>query len=366
MKNWTVWLLVWACIACAVVSANPRWPTISGDVSATECADGLRLAQTIFNSDAQRLYAPPIAMDGLESELVLQPTLLDTSGGHVLEENPDVFDQLPIEGGTHSLYWAKTVQDHVRLVVQESSAGWRGDIYALYTLPAELDKEDFLAKLADASTQPPALISNAWRPPLVFSTKSTGRMWFIDVGQPYVMLSSWKVYHLSAGPSQPVCTIQFRPPTEELVGLLPDTVVSFSQLVDQTIGTGVSEGPLQPTLNLRVNVRHVWGNVALRPWAVSAADVYNSREQVETGLQIWSRSNRSRLRLYKKILAAYPVALHALSDYYVESFSLSQEKAQALAEYVLDIALRANYTFPIRSNDPPDQRVDINPWKHPD
>jgi hypothetical protein len=133
---------VLAFIACAGASAEAPWPKVSGDASAPECSDALRLARTMFNSESAGLYAPPTGVDQLASDLVLQPKGLDISGGHALQEDPKVFDQLPYEGGIRSIYWAKIAQDHVRLSVQESSVGWRGDMYALYLLPADVGSKN--------------------------------------------------------------------------------------------------------------------------------------------------------------------------------------------------------------------------------
>jgi hypothetical protein len=358
--------LVWTVIGCADASADSPWPIASGDASAPECTDALRLARTMFDSGSARLYAPPLGLDKLASELVLQPTELDISGGYALQEDPKVFDQLPYEGGVRSIYWAKSVQAHARLAVQESSVGWRGDMYTLYLLPADMEPADFLAKIENPSTRPTAMISDEWRPPLVFSLKATRRLWFIDVGEPYTVLSSWQVYRVTAGPHDPVCTIQFRPTTPETVRLLPEAVATFAELIDETIGPGNNEGTLQPTARLRGAVQYVWGNVAPRPWAVSEADVYNSREEVDAGLEVWSKGGRSYRRVYKEILAAYPVALEALRQYYVSTFSLSEDKAQALATYVLDIALRANYAFTNGQDYFRYQGVNNNPWKQYD
>jgi hypothetical protein len=142
----------------------------------------------------------------------------------------------------------------------------------------------------------------------------------------------------------------------------------LAELIDETIGPGNNEGTLQPTARLRGAVQYVWGNVALRPWAVSEADVYNSREEVDAGLEAWSKgdSGPSYRRVYKEILAAYPVALEALRQYYGSTFSLSNEKAQALATYVLDIALRANYSFTNGQDYFRYQGVNNNPWKQHD
>jgi hypothetical protein len=356
-----------AVTACPIVLADARWPTISGDASAQECADALRLARAMFNSDAQRLYAPPTDLDELTSELVLRPEALDISGGHALQEDPAAFDQFPAgERPGGSIYWAKTTQDRVRIALRESPMGWQGDMYSLYVLPAEMEKDAFLAEISDPSPQPRSteLISNAWRPPLVFQIKSSRRMWLIDVGEPYVALGPWQVYRASSGPPDPVCAIQFRPTAiTDVLSLLPEPVAFFAHLLDQTIGPGLDEGTSQPTARLRISVQHVWANVAQRPWAVSEADVYNSREEVDAGMKTWSLGGRSRLRVYKDILAAYPVALHSLCAYYERTFSLSKDKAQSLAKYVLDIALRANYSFPNGGDYFRYNGVNNNPWK---
>jgi hypothetical protein len=356
-----------AATACPIALADASWPAISGDVSTQECADALKLARAMFNSDSRRLYAPPIGLDGLTSELALRPHSLDISGGHALQEDPAAFEQFPQRRDpTRSIYWERTAQDHVRIAVWESPMGWQGDVYSVYVLPAEMDKDEFLAKFSDppSQTRPSELISGGWRPPLVFQIKSSGRMWFIDVGQPYTALGPWQVYRASSGPLDPVCTIQFRPAAiRDVLSLLPEPVASFAQLVDQTIGPGLDEGTMQYTARLRINVQHVWANVAQRPWAVSEADVYNSRQEVDAGLKTWSRGGHSHLRVYRQILAAYPIALHSLCAYYERTFSLSKDKAQPLAEYVLDIALRANYIFSNGGKYFRYENVNNNPWK---
>ncbi len=122
----------------------------------------------------------------------------------------------------------------------------------------------------------------------------------------------------------------------------------------------------RPASNRLADSQYVWGNVALRPWAVSEADVYNSQEEVDAGLEAWSKGGRSYRRIYKEILAAYPAALQALHQYYGSTFSLSDDKAQALATYVLDIALRANYSFTNGGDYFRYQVVNNNPWKQHD
>ena len=349
-----------------IVLADAKGPTLSGNASAQECVDAFRLARTMFDSASTRLYAPLKGIDGLASELVLGASALDISGGDELEADSAAFDKLPQpEFQTRSVYWQRTAQDGVRIAVHERPVGWRGDMYSLYILPSGLDKNAFLAEVGDESAPPKhtALISDSWRPPLVFQTKSNHSVWFIDVGPPYVALGSWNVYRPDSGHLEPVCTIQFRSPGPDVLSALPEPVASLARLVDETLGPGLNEGTLQPTARLRVDALHVWANVAQRPWAVSEADVYNSREEVDAGLKAWSSGGDSYLHAYKEIVAAYPIALRALSAYYEKTFSLRTEKAQRLAEYVLDIALRANYTFSNGGDYFRYDNVNNNPWK---
>jgi hypothetical protein len=239
-------------------------------------------------------------------------------------------------------------------------------MYSLYILPSELGKDAFLGAIDDRSAslpRHPALISGSWQPPLVFQTKSNRKIWFIYVGEPYVALAPWKVYRPAPGNLEPLCTIDFRPSNMDVLSVLPESVASFARLLDQTIGPGIDEGTLHPTARIRVDVQHVWAHVAQRPWAVSEADVYNSREEVDAGLKEWSREGDSYLRVYNEILAAYPVAVRALSAYYEKTFSLKTDKARQLAEYVLDIAVRANYVFSNGGDYFRYDNVNNNPWK---
>jgi len=358
-------LVVLAVTACPIARGDIGWPAVSGDGSGQECADALRLARKMFNSNLPRLYAPPIGAEELTSTLVLRLRSLNVYAKQELEEDPAAMEQFPQKENTGTIYWQRTAQDGVRIAVLHSFTGWRGDGYSLYILRAGVSKEEFAAKIGDPS--PPnqySLALSGGRPPLIFQIGSSRKMWFIDVGDENTALGPWRVYRASWEDIDPICTLQFRPKApKDVLSLLPPPVASFAKLIDETIGPGLDEGTLQSTARLRINVQHVWANVAQRPWAVSEADVYNSREEVDAGLKKWSLGLHAHRQAYREIVAAYPIALHSLGTYYENAFSLSKDEARSLAEYVLDIALRANYVFSSHAQYFRYDNINNNPWK---
>ncbi|HVK55048.1 MAG TPA: hypothetical protein VM532_08475 [Burkholderiales bacterium] len=160
------------------------------------------------------------------------------------------------------------------------------------------------------------------------------------------------------------CVITFQEQETKADTLLLQPVRRLARLLDETMGPGNDEGTLQQTGRRRVQVQHVWSNAAIRPWALSEkADTYNSRQEVDVGLETWARSGPSFLKVYKKIQTNYPIAKQSLSTYYKKRFLLPKEKAQNLAEWVLDIALRSHYVFPNGRDSFRYNNVNTNPWK---
>ena len=83
------------------------------------------------------------------------------------------------------MYWAREARKgERRIVVAEDPVGWRGDMYSLYLLDRSVEQPNFLNDLNISRTDA-AIISDSWRPSLVFQLSDTGGQWFIDVGQPW-------------------------------------------------------------------------------------------------------------------------------------------------------------------------------------
>jgi hypothetical protein len=155
-------------------------PFATGDVSRPECVDAMKLARTMYYSTAQRLFAPLTIPTDLHSTLVLGASELDISGGDALTSTED-FEKLPHD--RRHVYWAKETNGGLRVVVHEIIMNWQGDWYRLYLLDPAVKKEDFLNSVrsdtAESLYQP--VISETWRPPLVFKHHQLKAKWFIYV-----------------------------------------------------------------------------------------------------------------------------------------------------------------------------------------
>lgn len=130
-----------------------------------------------------------------------------------------------------------------------------------------------------------------------------------------------------------------------------------------SLGPGLNEGTLQPTAAIRNRVRHLWANAALRPWALTDRDRYNSKEEVNSGLEEWSKNGPSYRNVYRKIMITYPLAERDLAEYYKKRFHLQSSDAERLAKWVLEIAYCANYSFSNGQDYFRYDNVDNNPWE---
>lgn len=367
-KNWGMFLIAAVCILVSTAVVAAPEPKMSGDVSSSECSSAFRLAKAMFNSKAPRLYAPLVIPDKVNSELVLGATALDISGGDALKTNEDYFEKVPQlgDGAMRSVYWGKQIQRGTRIVVKEIPVGWRGDMYSLYLLDANVEQNEFLKDVQHGyrESKYSALVKDTWRSPLVFLQSSSQKLWFIVVGEPYQVLADWNVYKETAdGGFQRSCEITFHPKGKSTLALLPRTVQKFANLIDDTIGPGRDEGTLQPTARLRLHAQHVWANAALRPWALSESDTYNSTDEVKAGLLAWSQNGPSYRRVHREILRTYPLAESDIGNYYMRQFHLPKDKANRLAKWILDIAFRASYTFSNGQDYFRYDNVNTNPWE---
>lgn len=330
----------------------------ASDVTRTECVEAMKLARAMFNSSAPRLYAPLVLPEGMQSRMLLGAAELDISGGDALSSTED-FQRYP--SGNRHLYWEAQTHYPQRLVLHEVGGGWRGDRYSLYWVDAGVTPEDFLRQLSDsADAAPVAVVSDSWRPPLVLQTTPEQGKWMIDVGQPFEVLANWQVY--AAGAREATCTIAFVPAEQTPEAGLPAPLLRLVSQLDAALGEGEGEGTLQPTARIRLASRHALANVALRPWAISSTQAYNSRAQVEAGLGVWAATADANRQLFEQIQATYPEAERELADYYVSTFDLSESVARKSAAWNLDVLLRTFFVFADEQNGQKDKAATANPW----
>jgi hypothetical protein len=334
-------------LAAAAAAAASPVPRLSGAVDRTECADALKLASSMFTSRYFHLYAPLSLPDNMHSKLVLGVPDLDISGGDALVADERLFEKVPQQGphAIRSVYWETQPERQVRIVVKERPMGWRGDTYSLYLPGVTTEQADFLEDTQEGLGNAPqqrSVVQDSWRPPLVFRDGLSGKMWFLTVGEPYQELADWTVYAEKVGSFEPICRVSFTPDGTEAAARLPKQVKYLAILLDKTLGTGEGEGTSQPTAWRRVQMRHVWANVAIRPWSFDDIDA-PAREAVDDGLRAWAYGDVSAGGVYRQILRSYPKAEKALSHYYSSQFSLPRSKASKLAKNVLDAAFRSNF-----------------------
>jgi hypothetical protein len=126
---------------------------------------------------------------------------------------------------------------------------------------------------------------------------------------------------------------------------LPAEVRAFAAAADEALGPGTGEGTLQPTAAIRISVRQGWTNAALRPWAVRET-AYNSRSEVDRGLDAWSRLDSRRRALRDRIGLTVRRAEIPLASYYSARFGKDPASARRLSRTVLDTLLRSYFVFP--------------------
>jgi hypothetical protein len=356
-------------VSCGMVVARPS-PRIFGKVSTPECVDAMAIAEHMYASTSAYLYAPLQLPDQLGSTMVLGATDVDISGGDALSETTDHFENpFPdLKDRSHPhIHWGTDITTAGRIVITADAFGWRGDTYSLYVLKGDVTPEQFSADLAATNPQHrySPLLDSRWRTPLVFWSNTIERPWFIVVDEPYETTGQWEVYLADRDGFKSVCKIKFWPAQSQAAApaILPKEVSELANLLDQTLGYGPEQGTLQSTAGLRMYSRHIWRNVAYRPWALSDKETYNSREQVDDGLLQWSHTGLSYARLYARIQGAYPAAESALSKYYESRFKLSNTRAKQAARWTLDVAYRSNFVFsggsPIFM---PREDASPNPW----
>lgn len=331
-------------VAFGLASAVLAFPARSSDVRPLECEEARLLAQAMFRSDAPMLYAPLHLPPDMRSKLILGTAEEEISGGDALTAT-GAFDKLRLPTG-RSVYWLREPgKSQKRIAVAEESFGWRGDTYSLYLLDQGLDPTAFMKERAadslgaDATT----VVSDSWRPPLVFQLPGAPGQWFIDVGQPFEPLARWTVYATDAADS--ICSITFGIEPDRPERLLPAEVRTLSQLLDEALGPGSDEGTLQPTAAVRNHAAHVRANATFRPWALGDTYLANSRAEVDAGLKEWARGVRPRQSLLRKINESYKPALKSLATFYERSFGLSDADAERSSAWALDIIFRSYFVF---------------------
>jgi hypothetical protein len=180
-------------------------------------------------------------------------------------------------------------------------------------------------------------------------------------GEPYDVLGSWRVLTPEHGRAA-LCEVEFHPAFKASPSLLPAEVRRLAALFDDALGPGRDEGTLHPTAALRLGTSIEWANAAVRPWALSD-NAYNSRADVEAGLDKWAEGVPKRAAVRAAIKAHWPMAEKALQRFYSDTYGVRPEVALQMARFALDTIYRGNFTFSRSSTaNPDDLPRPANPW----
>lgn len=355
-----------ACLILVHMPAHARqavWPRLDGEHQA-ECTQALQLARRAYGSRSPNVYAPQPLPKNFPSVAVLGPDGVELSAGDAIVADPDTFDKLRIEQGyPGSTYWQNNPAHGYRLAVIETRHGWRGDNYTLVTVDAGVSAQAVSAQHEKGTLPAAALMMNetGWRPPFIYR-RQDGALWVVTVGHVAIFLANWKVYVPGQSGFRHACTIRFRPGVERAIELLPQPVRKLEAMLDRSLRreNSIEDGTLQPARRLRIEVEHAWANAAMRPWAYLSA--YNTRAEVERGLQQWAMYSRANSRNLKLIRRHYAPAQLALANYYRTRFGIAAGAAQRQARYILDRMLRSHYYFHNPERLGSDDERDRNPW----
>ena len=304
------------------------------------------MAKAAFRSDRPSLLWPVAKPIRRTTTVILSQATEDISGGGGINAADD-FDVESGGQGKPTVFWRRGKQRASHLAVIDTPFNWQGDWYALYLLSPDATANGLLKRVtADVSDKPltPMLGDNRWAIPLVLTDQKTGQDWLIDRGEPYETLADWKVYEPVGLRLKALCRVSFGLPKEGGLSLLPRAVSRFAAVADEALGPGSNEGTLHPTAGLRLAVKQDWAAAALRPWALTGTP-YNTRAEINRGLERWASGNRKRLAILSQIKKNEIAAEGSLTTYYIAHFGKAPVEARRLSRYVLDHNFRDYFTF---------------------
>jgi uncharacterized protein len=314
----------------------------------SECSETLQFARINFQSTRDNFSKFPQIQEDFSSELVLYAAGDNISSEDEIIADPNTFRKIQYKrfnDNQGNIYWQINENNGHRLVITEHPMGWRGDMYSVFDIPANIKSEDFILEFQKSETfkNGVKIVSDSWKVPLIFKNKDFS-LWMVVIPQPFAIYENWQVYLSTPLGMKPQCDVVLKPNVKSNIELLPKDVQKFALLLDKTMGSGKDEGTLQPTAQLRTEVEFLSGNIALRPWIVFK-EPYNSHQEVEDGLINWSKDSISNQRLYESIRNQFSIAEKSLAQYYQQQFNLSSIKAETLSKSVIDIFIRSHYSF---------------------
>ena len=345
-------LFIIGAVIGTMTAAAHETPWLEGETKAPQCQEALRIADRAYRSKAFYLHESR----GWPAHMTSAPVLYPAAAFNGAERDgvtahADVFDMPDRTYGQAYTYWQTRPHLGIRLVLDEESIGWRGDLYNVYAVPAGLDRANFdIRKQYGVKDELKPGAEQLWEIPTILRS-ADGSLWVLHPeggGQHSPAghyLTNWIVLAVRHGALKPICTVRFVEHQTNALGLLPPEVKTLADSLDVALGQEpYPEGEESFTDELRILTQQAWANTVLRPWAMSRKP-YNSRREVDAYLKKWSQGGMRSLSIYRSIRRQFPVARQALATTYVVRFGKTQAQADALAARTLDIAYRSYFVF---------------------
>lgn len=343
-------------------------PWLEGQAAEPTCRDALTLAHSVYFAAGPDLHPVRLGGKTYDFELLAYPATADPMSDIVV--NTQVFTPIarfalsaglpgrPKPTDEQAVYRQTVPNTGWRLVVTFMVQSWRANDYFMVLQPQGKTLRVVLNSMLHLPDFGPGTEHDAtstalasYFPMTVLRDTASGSLAVIR-SQCYQSWSAWTIFRIAPSGFTQECKVRFRPkvttdgyfipyPADHL---LPPPVRRLAALLDSTLGSGKHDGELQSTSRLRGDARRIWLTVALRPWAVQSTP-YNSRDEVDASLRLWSIQGKAYRQIYDAIQQDYPVARRALTRYYQRAFDSPHARAVTLSDYTLDVAFRSYFMF---------------------
>ena len=374
---------VWLCAATgSAANAGQPWPAprpnrlpgahgqpwLEGQAAEPTCRDALTLARSVYFAAGPDLH--PVSVGGKTHDFELIPYSATADSLSDIVADAQVFTPIAWNSrsadvpGQPTAFFKSAAYRKIqptagwRLALTFRNQSWKANNYFAVLQPQGTTLREVLRWMDELPGFGPGFQRDAtstalasYFPMTVLRDTAPGTLAVIrtDYSESW---SAWTVFRIAPSGFKQECKVRFRPdvttdgyfipyPADHL---LPPPVRRLAALLDSTLGSGEHDGELQSTSRLREDARRIWLTMALRPWAVQSTP-YNSRDEVDAGLRLWSIQGKAYRRIYDAIQQDYPVARRALARYYQRVFVLTHARAVPLSDYALDVAFRGYFMF---------------------
>jgi len=326
------------------VLSETSWPKMDNFQKDPFLESVFLIAKEAFASKKFSLADPSVFIPkNLENNVLFQEGGLNAFKEREPIKKNTIFEKLETEDFSKEIYWqTEALGDH-RLILSKTRIGCQGWDYDLTLIPRSVSKKDFEDKQFQGIHETITLIQNSWTPPLILKGTEDQTLLVIIGPHPVDVLGDWTVYSVGPKDHEKCSVIHFKPRDSELK--IPEALKRLTKLLKKVLGgKPEEEGTLRRTLCLHQEAWCVVQNMIVRPWVVGP-DPYNSREQVECGLQQWSRASALKKKIYTQIQNEYKKTEKSLTDYFQKHFGMNQEDATKRSQYWVDILLRSFFVF---------------------